>query len=48
MDFDGFIRTKLWYQSPEIRVKENMKFSKATVHKSCNTVVEKIVKISLL
>jgi hypothetical protein len=41
---------KLWYQSPEMRVKENMKkkFSKTTVHESCKIVVEKIVRISLL
>jgi hypothetical protein len=29
-------------------MKKKLKFSKATVHESCNTVVEKIVKISLL
>ena len=39
---------KLWYQSPEIRVKENIEFSKATVHENCNTVVEIFVRISLL
>jgi hypothetical protein len=44
----GFIRPKLWYQSPEMRVKEKIKFSNTTVHESCNIVVEKIVKISLL
>jgi histidinol phosphatase-like PHP family hydrolase len=46
------LSAKLWYQSPEMRVKENMKkklkFSKATVHKSCKTVAEKFVRISLL
>jgi hypothetical protein len=46
------LSAKLWYQSPEMRVKENMKkklkFSKATVHESCKTVVEKFVRISLL
>jgi hypothetical protein len=31
-----------------MRVKKDIKFSKATVHESCNTVVEKIVRISLL
>jgi hypothetical protein len=45
------LSAELWYQSPEMRVKENMskKISlKATVFQSCNTVVEKFVRISLL
>jgi hypothetical protein len=41
------LSAKLWYQSPEMRVKENMK-KKLKFSKGCKTVVEKFVRISLL